>query len=215
MRLSKREKVLLILLLVIGGSLAYIFLFYVPCNNEINDLNSQIRSNQTIISTNMILKRQVDQLVQDISENEKKIAEFGNEIKSTFDQPPVLVYLYNTMSKYGTKLQINFNDSGTIGQINNFNMSVTMNGKYDGLRGMLKELSESDYFIKVTSMTVTTQELTENGGKKKAKKSAKAEEKTLNINMELEFYYIGEEIPPDKVYDFASGAVQYGGNIFG
>jgi hypothetical protein len=246
MKLSKREKILLILVLIIGSVVGYYFLFYQPYSKEMETLTSQITSDQNTINTNNILKKNIEKVIQDISDDEAKMAEFSESINSAFDQPDVLVYLFNVMENYGYsyKIQINFNDPGNLGQVKLFKISVTMIGSYDEMIRVLNEFASGEHFIKVTALTVAIRELSSGGSAPESGDSApesgdstpesgdsapesggSAPESvgsslnlppgTLNINMELEIYYIGDEIPPDKTYPFTGGAVQYGGDMFG
>lgn len=220
MRLSKREKILLILVLLIGSAVAYYLLFLQPCLDEINKLNSQIISDQNLISTNKLLKKNIETVEQGIIDDENKMAEFGDSIKSAFDQPAVLVYLYETMNNYGKKVQINFSDSGALGQIKLCKVYVSMVGTYDALKSVMEEFAGNEYFIKVTSLTAAIPNLSSGDSDSGSEGSAEPGKFVmppgfLNIGMDIEFYYIGDEIPPDKIYDFTGGAVQYGGNMFG
>lgn len=223
MKLSKREKVLIIMVLIIMSALAYIFLFLTPHLDEIKEIDSQNITNEGIIQTNKVLKQRVIEITEQLAEDKKLLAEFGEGIKSTFDQPPVLVYLYETIkSRQCDKLMIYFVGSGVLGQVKYFTVTVTMKGKYDDLKNVLKDFSESDYFIKVINLSAelkvkesnedeTTDDpsFTDNFSEPEV-----VMDDRLDISMDLEFYYIGDEIPPDTIYDFLDGAIQYGGDIF-
>ncbi len=228
MKLSKREKMLLIIVSIILCLVSYIFLFLQPTLTEISKLDSQNKSNQTTIQANQVLKATIDAAVKDIVAAEATLEEYNDNIKKGFDQPAVLYYLYKTMNNYGKKVMISFNGAGELGHIKYCNISVSMIGTYEGLKGVMKEFANSDYFIKVTQLVVDNQPTAEDSGppsdESDTDKGSFAdnftstpldeEDNLLNIGMVLEFYNIGDKIPPDKSYEFKDGAVQYGGDIF-
>lgn len=228
MKLSKREKILLIVVTIILCAVAYFFLYFQPTMDEINTLNSQNINDQSTINSNLLLKSRLDAAIQGISESEAMLAEFSDKITSAFDQPDVLVYLYRTMNDYGTKIMISFNGSGDLGHIKYCNIQVSMNCTYEGLKGILKEFVNSEYIIKVTQLTALN--APELGGTDTASGEGETDDGSfadnfetpitetddnlLSIGMTIEIYNTGDEIPPDRPYDFTDGAVQYGGDIF-
>jgi hypothetical protein len=135
------------------------------------------------------------------------------------------VYFYNTISQYGQKITINFNEASDTGSIKVNTVTVTLKATYDGMKGIISSLNQGEYYVKVTGLNATSDVLAEEpsvpasgetGGA--ALPSATAtpapvQDDKLNITVTLEFYNFGGEIPPDKEYSFTSGA-SYGGNIF-
>jgi len=225
MKLSKREKVLLIVVFIIMGAVAYFLLYLQPTLNEMNKLSSQNMNNQTTINANIVLKATLERTTLDIDADEAKIEEFSSNVRSAFDQPDIQVYLYNVMNKYGYKVMITFNGYGDLGHVKYCNISVSMKGSYDALKSVLNEFANSEHFIKVTQLVVDNApspgEVETSSGETDGSfadnlTTAQPDETAnlLNIGMVLEIYNIGNEIPPDKTYPFTDGAAQYGGDIF-
>lgn len=229
MSMTKREKILIVFVLILAVVCVYYIYFLQPCLKEITDLNSQKDINESNIRTNEQIKLKIEELTQKISDDEKKISKFSDSIFSAIDQPDVIVYLYNTINKYGQKVITNFNSLTNAGQIKVCSVSVTFNGTYNALKCILKELSEGEYLVKVTELTAAPfvlppVELPQ--GESTASPTPKATDEQssanqspavtdlLSINLTLEFYYIGTEISPGKTYPFTEGAIQYGGDIF-
>ncbi len=152
MKVSKRERTLLVVVLMLALISAYYLLFLKPYLTEISELNIQLANNETQAQTYAQLKANVDNIDMEIDQKRAEIDEFSNEISTGFDQPPVLVYLEDTVGEHGQKNMFSFGISEQVGQMIISPVKITMVTTYDGLKGLISDLTDDEYIIKITSI---------------------------------------------------------------
>lgn len=225
MSMTKREKTLIIIVLILAVFFVYYMYFLQPCLKELDALGSDKTNKTQIISTNEQIQEKLTEIDKRITDGENEIKNYSGNILSDFDQPSVLVYLSDIVSKYGTKLTITFEQVSDVTAIKVNKVMVSMYATHEGLKSILKALDEGEYYLKVTGITATSNNQDETAaitslGEAVQNALAPAEpsapalpDDALSITMMLEFYNFGGEIPPDKAYPFTDGE-SYGGDIF-
>lgn len=225
MTMTKREKTLIIIVLILAVFVVYYMFFLKPNIEELTALNNANDGKRISVSTNEQIQQNIGLIEDKIAEDKQLIAKFGDTVLSQFDQPDALVYLYNVISKYGQKITFNFQEATDTGNIKVNVVTVTLNAKYDGLKSIVKSLNEGDYYVKVTGINATSDIPIEEPAVQTVEGASEAvqpiaaptappvQDDILNVTMTLEFYNFGGEIPPDKEYPFSGGA-SYGGDIF-
>ena len=93
---------------------------------------------------------------------------------------------------------------------------------YTGLKEILSELAQGQYFVKTTGLNISArsdlempadeQEETQNDNDDEDVTTPPHSAHFLEVTLHLEFYSLLEDIPPDTDYDF--GDYQYGADIF-
>ena len=217
MTMTKREKVLVAIVLVLGVFCLYFLAYLNPRLSELRTLNLDIE-NKAVDATNIQMQEQIIASIdRTIAANEDKIAELNAGITTGFDQPALLVYLEQTINEHGTKTSLVFSDLKKVGQFDVCSATIAMTSSYDGLKALLAAFGESPYFIKVVSLKA------ELDTKKIAQAAAQAEaaegavpvpsvDEPLNVKMDIQIY-TQPGVVGAAVYDFAEG-YQYGGDIF-
>lgn len=232
MNISKREKILIfavVLLALIGG---YYLYYLKPCLDEIQTLNADIADKQLQLSASVQEQSQLDQLEAKIADADEQLALFGGSIAQTFDQPPVLVYISETVSTRAQKGAIYFEQPIQIGQIERCAITVTMTVTYAGLKTVLNAFSDAPYLIRVTqlyaeiatsdAMTDTAMNVAGTTGTDSTTGTLTGTEppqptppvnEVLEVKLVLDFYSLSGEIPEGTTYTFDTTS-QYGGDIF-
>ncbi len=82
----------------------------------------------------------------------QKIIEYSKDITTGFDQPPVLVYLEDTVGMYAQKKMFVFGMAEYVGQMTISSVKITMVTTYDGLTGFINEVTQNDYIVNVTEI---------------------------------------------------------------
>jgi hypothetical protein len=223
--MTKREKILIVIVLVLAVFVIYYMFFLKPNIEELTALNNANDGKRISVTTNEQIQQNIGLIENKIAEDKQQLAQFGETVLSQFDQPDALVYLYNVISKYGQKITFNFQEATDTGNIKVNVVTVTLNAKYDELKSIVKSLNEGDYYLKVTGINATSdipieepavqtvEGAIESTQPIAAPTAPPVQDDILNVTMTLEFYNYGGEIPPDKEYPFSSGA-SYGGDIF-
>ncbi len=152
MKVSKRERTLIIIVLLLAAIGAYYLLFLKPYMNEIGELNISKSNNEIQVETYARLKQNVDNLDAQIEEKEAEIIEYSKNITTGFDQPPVLVYLEDTVGKYAQKRMFVFGKAQYLGQMTISPVTITMVTTYEGLTEFIEEVTQNDYIVNVTNI---------------------------------------------------------------
>ena len=215
--MTKREKVLVSIVLVLGVFCLYFLAYLNPRLNELRMLNLDI-DNKAVDASNVQMQEQVIASVdRAIAANEEKIAALNIGITTGFDQPALLVYLEQTVNEHGTKTSLVFSDLQRVGQFDVCSATIVMTSSYDGLKALLAAFGESPYFIKVVSLKaeLDTKKIAQSAAQAEAAEGAApvpSVDEPINVKMDIRIYTQPGAVGA-AAYDFAEG-FQYGGNIF-
>lgn len=219
MTMTKRERTLVFILLVLIVIGAYWLLFLSPYIEDMKVLKAQTQENQTLLYNKSQQQIKNNELLKDLSDNDRQVAELSAGITQGYDQPAILVYLEKTVKEHAAKQTFSFGETRQTGQMIACPVTVTMQSSYDGLKEVLSALADGKYFAKVTGLSaqqgaeeeVTTTETSEDG-EAVSSTTTKPSDK-LDVILNLEFYCLTGDIPADAQYSFDSGH-EFGGDIF-
>ena len=219
MTMTKREKILVSIVLVMAVVCVYFLFFLKPNMDEFRLLSSDITDKEMVSSTVQQQKQIITSMDKAIEENEARIKELSGGISTGFDQPAVLVYLEKTVNEHATKVTFMFNNMRQTGQLYVCPVSISMVSSFDGLKALMTAFNDSPYFIKVVAVNVTKPEqqiipaAEEGETETPVLSSPVAATDEMNITLDVEFYGQSGTVEAGKTYDFAEG-YQYGGDIF-
>lgn len=218
MTISKRERTLIVIVAILAVICLYYVFFLKPHLDEMQQVNSSISDNEALIYAREQQKVIIQNLDGTIVENEQKAANMSAGITQGFDQPPVLVYLKKTISDNANKLMFTFGNLSQAGQMVVCPVSITMTSSYEGIKNILAELNNDQYFIKVTALSIMAGADSAAATVPVADGTLPAEIITapnnlLEVKLDVEFYSFSVPLPEDTAYSFGDG-YQYGGDIF-
>ncbi len=237
MSISKRERMLLIIVALLALFGAYYLLYLKPCMDEIKELNSDIETKELQVFANEQQKNNAEKLQQEIDSMDEQLAQYGDSAAYSFDQPPVLVYLSKTVSDHAVKNSIEFKRTEQTGMIERYQINIEMMGTYDEFKKVLKALEKAPYMIRISGLMIETPLLdisiqttagdgtdTNAGndtGKDTPTDTGTDVQEAMNFSLKkqivatmmLDYYCLPGIIPSDTVYTFDT-ARQYGGDIF-
>ncbi len=219
MTMTKREKNLVLILLVLIALCAYWLFFLSPYVEEMKVLEAKNEANQIALYNKSQQQLKNTELLKNLTDNEQQIATLSEGITQGYDQPAILVYLEKTVKEHAQKLTFSFGETKQTGLLVACPATVTMQSSYDGLKKVLSALAEGEYFVKVTGLIaqlgseeeVTTTETNEDG-ETVSSTTTKPSDK-LDVTLNLEFFCMTGDIPSDTVYPFDS-AHDFGGDVF-
>jgi len=212
MSISKREKILILILLVIALFCLYYFFFFKPYMDDISEINNNITESEVQVLTNRQLMSTENTLAAEIEEKTAQLETLSANITQGFDQPPLLVYLDQTINRYGTKITYLFSQVKQMGELYACPVTVVMKADYDGIKKILTAFSEGEYFVKVTGLIVSAfdtdlapQTAAPPEEEPEETSAEPSSENLLSVTLYLELYSLLGEIPPDTAYDFSDG----------
>lgn len=224
MNMTKRERILVSVVLVLAVFCLYYIFFLKPNMDELKTVNSDIESKEELVTSVRQEKQILSSAEETISGNEEKISELSDGISVGFDQPVILVYLEDTVNEYAKKVTFSFSDERQIGQLNVCPAKITMTSSYDGIKSILSDFENGPYFIKVVSLNVMTDakmesetdSASDNPDEQPAttvKTVTADKDDDLIVTISVEFYSQLGDLVEASGYGFADG-YQYGGDIF-
>ncbi len=230
MSLSKREKVLLIIVALLALIALYYMFYLKPCIDDINATNSEADTLKLELSALDQTNAHAVDLQAQIDSMDQELTLYGGEITHTLDQPALLVYLSETVGDYATKNGIIFAYDKQIGSVQHYTISIGMVTTYDQLNGLLAAIENSPYLLRVSYLNITLPNniVIENDGTDTEGSSTDTTAETstqsiipadqsglklINVELHLDFYCLSNPIPEDEDYTFDSPH-QYGGDIF-
>lgn len=219
MKMTKRERSLVIVLIILVFVLAYWMLFLNPHINAMDEIAGQKTDAQTQLFEMSLKQVQYEELQKQIADKDKQIGDFGKSIPEGYDQPAVIVYLKETIGKNAAKQVFAFAEPGQSGQMLACPVSVTMRCTYEGLKNVLSDLAAGSYYVNVVGLsakpgedeTVTTTRTNEDGEEVSVATVVPSDK--IDVVLELVFFCLAGDVPADTAYAFDSG-YQFGGDIF-
>lgn len=226
MTISKREKILILIVVLLALFGAYYLYYLKPCIDDIQSLKLDNESKELQLSADEMQQSQLVLMQSKVDDIDTQLASYG-DFAQAFDQPPVLVYISDTVQAAAQKGSISFMQPEQIGQIARCAITITMSCTYDGLKKILEDFSGAPYLLRVTQLSAVipvADPTSTNAGNDTATNSTNTEGDTasatsvptpgvLNITMVLDFYSLAGEIPEDTVYAFNNND-QHDADIF-
>lgn len=220
MKMTKREKSLILIVPVLAILCVYIIYFLQPNLDEINTLQSDLNVKGIDVSNNDQLVNTITSLDNQIEEGNAQLLSYGNGIISGFDQPSIFMYIKESIGDNATKISTNFTDISPLGQLQVCYATVTMIGTYEGLKNILYALDNGKYLVKVSGLAMerpaseTTSEPSEQDSATPTPVPSALDMRLLSIALYIEFYNYPGDVSPDTVYPFVPDSGKYGGDIF-
>lgn len=152
MNISKRERTLITIVLILAVIAAYYVFFLKPYIDDFGELSSQRTTKSVDLETKTMQQAQVDKLDEQIAGLTEEIESTIANIPQGFDQPPMLVYLEETVNTHAQKIAFTFKHPEMDGQMTITPVTISMYSSYDGLKAILQEFSSGKYVIRVTGM---------------------------------------------------------------
>lgn len=234
MSISKREKILIIIVVLLALVGVYYLYYLKPTIEEINTLGDDNQTKELQLSVNEQKEDRIEQLEAENAEIMEQLAQYGDSIAQAFDQPPILVYLSDTLTDANAqKGTITFEYPELIGQIEHCAITIMLVSTYDDLKVVLDQFANAPYLIRVSSMRIehyVEEVLAEDTGAGDTANGTAEGDTTAAANPEtgetaeplppligttliLDFYCLAGDIPEGTVYHFDAGS-EFGGDIF-
>jgi Tfp pilus assembly protein PilO len=158
MKISKREKILLIFALVLGLGAIYYFYFLNPFLADMREIAAKTAEKESKIQVLTIQNTQNKILDEQIKELETKNAELLKTIPTGYNQSELIVYLHDLINQYGKKTSYLFEEPEDLVKLDNSKATLSFNTSYEGLKAILLQLNTCRFNNRITIMTVMLEE---------------------------------------------------------
>lgn len=188
-KLSKREKVLLVVLIVIIIGVSYYKFVYEPINSQIDRMNSDREREQTELTTllpKIKLKNEMQATVDKIK------AQGAAERIPVYDNSKELMVALNKVMSAAESYTINFGEADRDGYIFIHKILISFTaGTYKEARQIIQNLTTETFVNQISDINVTTESTTRNIENAKGERVTKVEEKT-KVSLTITFFEIAE-----------------------
>ncbi len=185
MKISKREKVLLVFAIVLALGAIYYFYFLSPFLTEMKDISAKATEKESKLQVLDIQNTQLQLMEKQIADLDAQNAEILKTIPSGYDQPELLVYLYQLIEKNGQKASYDFEEPADLVKLDNSKATLHFYTDYAGLKKVLQDLKESRFNNRIVTMAVTL-EPEESDKKEGAQKSSTSKTTTTKTGNRTE-----------------------------
>lgn len=214
MRLSKRERILVFGTLVLGLLFLFIYYYYMPLKDKVEDLKVQSEDLDYQIDEKKQKKVLVDSLKKEIKVLEKRAQESERYFMASIDEPEILYYMNGFLSDKTMKQSLEYKEVEDLEVYKHKDISLEYNTSYGELKEILRQFEGGEYYTTLQSFKLSVDgslvgkyEIDEKGAI-----IVKEKEKTpYNLNIEHEIRYYGLDATWDGTgeYEFMKGAKFY------
>lgn len=197
MKLTKREKVLLIFALIIAILTFFVVYVYLPLQDKIDILQKESDDLALQIQDAKTKEIQIKSLEIELDEMVKKVDEEYKDILQIWDQPELLNFIEVTMKNYCEKQSIDFFDPIDVSSIRTGEITLKVKTDYENLQRLWKDFEKSKYFNTLQSFAINKN--------MDDSESNNSQQVKLDVTMVLRFYAKNQTQEYPEKYDFIKG----------
>jgi len=155
MNISKREKTLLVAVLVAAAIAGFYLLFYQPLIIRTEQVFALVESEQSEIQ-NLLLKEQENKtMLEEIAKIENEIDAVVGALPKADDEPGLVIHLHHMFAPYDGINSIQIGDPIVHPEFSEVAVGLSFEGTYDAFNSLLKALENSTYVNRLTSFSVS------------------------------------------------------------
>jgi len=155
MNISKREKTLLVAVVVAAAIAGFYLLFYQPLITRTEQVFALVESEQSEIQ-NLLLKEQENKtMLEEIAKIENEIDVVVGALPKADDEPGLIIHLHHMFAPYDGKNSLQIGDPIVHSEFSEVAVGLSFEGTYDAFNALLKALENSTYVNRLTSFSVS------------------------------------------------------------
>ena len=196
MNISKREKTLLIAVLVAAVIVGVYMLFYLPLTTRIEQKFALVESEQSELPNLLIKEQENKTMSEEIAQIESDIAAAVGALPKVIDEPGLVIHLHHMFAPYDGINSIQIGDPIVHPEFSEVAVGLSFEGTYDAFNSLLKALEDSTYVNRLTSFSVSETQpavdvLVENVVQPEieAQTVNEVEARRVSVNMALTFHF--------------------------
>lgn len=157
MKLTRREKFLLILLLIVVIGAGYYSLFFRPFNEKLTSVQSEISDLKSKVSDYKMKSTAFSRLKEKVDELEQEVTTYleENNIDSKYNAAVIIVYLEELFSKYNVKqLEIGLAEPIEEQFYKSASLNISFSGSYENIKLVINELESGKFKQYITNIVI-------------------------------------------------------------
>ena len=158
-KLTGRESVMVLFLVVLLIGLGYYMGFYTPLQEELASISSQCNEVDTQITTSMAKVGQMDDMQAELDEIFARPADEITEIAPYDNKEVVLTQLYGILGR-AQRYSLDFTDP-SVGEDGTVRRNISMNftcSNYEAAKAIIRDLTDSQWRCLVSNLAIVAEE---------------------------------------------------------
>lgn len=160
MKLSKREKVLIVIMILIVFSVLFYKLIYAPGSTKISKLEIELEKNRDQVAALKFKHREAEKYLQQLTDIDNEIRELNRLMPDVRDIPGVMVEFYELLKS--NRLEgdtISFGEVTLGEKYDSFTTAFSVKGKRADIDAFLKQLEGRKAELSITNLTLIAEDL--------------------------------------------------------
>lgn len=178
MNISKREKTLLVAVLVAAAIAGFYLLFYQPLMTRVEQVFALVESEQLEMQVLLLKEQENKTMLEEIAKIKNEIDAAIEVLPKASDEPGLVIHLHHVFAPFGGKGSVHIEDPVIHPEFSEVRVRLAFETSYDGFNSLLKALEGSRYKNRLDSFSVNDVQ-TENAG----------EGRMVTADMALTFYF--------------------------
>lgn len=197
MKLTKRELILLIIVLVAGVGFLFVNYVYIPLDNDVEELDEQYSLLLEDEKKVKDLSIKIKALEKELMEIEESTIGVFDGMVEIWDQAEILVYLENIMEDLCYKYDINSYTPVDVVSIRSADINFSIETTYTNLKKILERLEDGKYYCSIEDIDITNK-MTDG-------EPDSLEVMEITVDFTIRFYAKGQGSDYPIEYDFMKG----------
>lgn len=195
MKLTKREIILLVIVLVLGSTFLYAKYVYSPLDKDIKKLKDEYEQLVEEEAKVKLLDEKIKILKDELLEIENSSNEAYEGMLDIWDQAANLVYMEKVTKNLCDKVVINSYTPVDVGNLRSADINLDIVTNYDNLQKILKNLEEGQHYCTIENISMDV----------RSRDSEDWPPLELNVNLTVRFYVKGQDTDYPDNYNFMKG----------
>lgn len=195
MKLTKREIILLVIVLVLGSTFLYAKYVYSPLDKDIKKLKDEYEQLVEEEAKVKLLDEKIKILKDELLEIENSSNEAYEGMLDIWDQAANLVYMEKVTKNLCDKVVINSYTPVDVGNLRSADVNLNIVTNYDNLQKILKNLEEGQHYCTIENISMDV----------RSRDSEDWPPLELNVNLTVRFYVKGQDTDYPDNYNFMKG----------
>lgn len=197
MRLTKRELILLIIVLVAGISFLFVNYVYIPLKDDIEELDEEYNLLLEDEDKARNLSIKIENLKKELVEIEESTVGVFDGMIEIWDQAEILVYLEGILEDLCDRYSLSSYTPVDVVSIRSADIGLNIDTNYNNLQKILARFEDGDYYCSIENISMTSNLI--DG------EADRLIPMDISVDLTIRFYAKGQSSDYPEEYDFMKG----------
>ncbi len=151
-KLSKREKILIVFTLIVASVTLFLFYYYFPLQDKINDIHEEANNLDIEIEECKITEILLKPAKKEIEKYKLMIDDSDDYLMDSIDEPNILYYINNILKDISKEQSITYNELNVKKEYTSKDISLSFITTFDDVINIIKQFEEGDMYTTINSI---------------------------------------------------------------